>query len=360
MTNSTPALHHLFHAPASWRPALLLAAASLLAGVHPTYAQDVSQYRFAASSGTFTPITGGTAPLDLYNSSQTLAKNDGISVAIPLPFSFVYGGVARTSFQATTDGYLDFSGAGTYSQSNNADASMVGKSTVAPFYDDLNGISGAATYVVTGTAPNRVLTFEWLNWGLYTGTPTSTSVSLSFQVKLYETTNVIQFVYRPEAGALGATASARIGIQGASASVGGRGNFVSLTDATAAPVLVNNTATGAVDFNNIAARPAAGQIYTFTPSTTTAARPALGAGSLEVFPNPAQRAFTLRLPALATERTAQFTLLNSLGQSVQARSLDLAAAGTQTQVDVSSLAPGLYTLRVQAGGQVATQQIAVQ
>jgi len=360
MVNSTSAPHYLFKVLAAGRPALLLAAAALLLGARASHAQDVSRYTFAASSGTFTPITGGTAPLDLYNASQTLAKNDGISVAIPLPFSFVYGGVARTSFQATTDGYLDFSGAGTFSQSNNADASMVGKSTVAPFYDDLNGISGAATYVVTGTAPNRVLTFEWLNWGLYTGSSASTSVSLSFQVKLYETTNVIQFVYRPETGALGATASARIGIQGASAAVGGRGNFMSLTDATAAPVLVNNAATGAVEFNNISARPAAGQVYTFTPSTTTAARPALSAGSVEIFPNPAQRAFTLRLPAMAAERTAQLTLLNSLGQSVQTRSLNLAAAGTQTQVDVSSLAPGLYTLRVQAGSQMASQQVAVQ
>ena len=360
MVNSTSAPHYLSQVLTAGRPALLLAAASLLLGAHASHAQDVSRYTFAASSGTFTPITGGTAPLDLYNASQTLAKNDGISVAIPLPFSFVYGGVARTSFQATTDGYLDFSGAGTFSQSNNADISMVGKNTVAPFYDDLNGISGAATYVVTGTAPNRVLTFEWLNWGLYTGSSASTSVSLSFQVKLYETTNVIQFVYRPETGALGATASARIGIQGTSAAVGGRGNFVSLADATAAPVLVNNAATGATEFNNITARPAAGQVYTFTPNTTTAARAALGAGSVEVFPNPAQHAFTLRLPALAAERTAQFTLLNSLGQSVQTRSLGLAAAGTQTQVDVSSLAAGLYTLRVQAGSQVASQQVAVQ
>ena len=340
------------------RPALL-AAALFLGVAAPSHAQNVSQYTFAASSGTFTPITGGTVPRDLYNANETLAKNDGISVAIPMPFTFLYGGIARTSFQATTDGYLDFSGAGTYSQSNNADPSMVGKSTIAPFYDDLNGISGAASYVVTGTAPNRVLTFEWLNWGLYTGTPTTTSVSLSFQVKLYETTNVIQFVYRPETGALGATPSARIGIQGASAVINGRGNFVSLTDATASPALVNN-ATSTTEFNSITTRPAAGQIYTFTPSTTTAARSALAAGSVEVFPNPAQRAFTLRLPALAAERTAQFTLLNSLGQSVQARSLDLAAAGTQTQVDVSSLAPGIYTLRVQAGSQVATQQVAVQ
>lgn len=337
----------------------MLAAFLGVLATQASQAQNVSLYTFAASSGTFTPITGGTVPADLYVATETLSKNDGISVAIPLPFAFSYGGVARTSFQATTDGYLDFSGAGTYSQSNNADASAVGKSVIAPFYDDLNGISGTASYLVTGTAPNRVLTFQWLNWGFYTGNSASTTVSLSFQVKLFETTNVIQFIYRPEAGAPGVTPTARIGIQGATATVNGRGNFVSLADASASPVLVTNTVATNLEFNNISTRPATGQVYTFTPNVSTATRSAFGEGSLSVFPNPTQGAFTLQLPALGAERQAQVSVFNSLGQQLQTRSVELSPAGTQTQVDVSNLAAGIYTLRVQAGSQVATQQLAV-
>lgn len=326
-------------------PALLLAC---LLGARPGQAQDVSLYQFAASSGTFTPLTGGTV-------LPALAANDAISANITLPFTFYYGGRASTTVQATTDGYLDLRGSSTFSQSVNALGQ--GLSTIAPYYDDLSGVGGTASYAVTGSAPSRVFTFEWLNWR---DDYTAAAPNLSFQVKLYEGTNVVQFVYRPEAGAFDNTkASASIGLDGGTTTVGSRGNFISLTNASAAPTVVNN-ATAALPVNTINTRPAAGQVYTFTPAATLAVGQALGAGQLEVFPNPAHRAFTLRLPALATGRTAQVTLFNSLGQQVQSQSLAVSAASTQAQVDVAALAAGLYLVRVQAGSQVAVRQLTVE
>ena len=337
------------HRQSAW----LVATLALLAVARPGQAQNVSQYTLAASSGTFTAITGGTVPHDFYVPTNTISANDGISEVITLPFPFTYGGVARTTLQATTDGYLDFRGNSTFSQSiNTLDG---GLSTLAPFYDDLTGINGTASYLTTGTAPNRVFTFQWLNWGV--GFAPTTPASLSFQVKLYETTNVIQFVYRQEAGAF-TSSSASIGLSGGTATAAGRANFISLVDASASPTIVNN-ATTTTSVTTIATRPATNQVYTFTPSVITATRSALGAGSLAVFPNPAQGAFTLRLPALGAERQAQVCLFNSLGQQLQAQVLELSPAGTQAQVDVSNLAAGLYTVRVQAGSQVATQQVAV-
>ena len=94
-------------------------------------------------------------------------------------------------------------------------------------------------------------------------------------------------------------------------------------------------------------------------ATGLATRAAIGLGNLEVFPNPAQHVFTLRLPALAGERTVNLTLVNSLGQVVQTRSIELTADGTDIQVDVRMLAAGLYTMRVQAGAQAAAQQVVV-
>jgi hypothetical protein len=84
------------------------------------------------------------------------------------------------------------------------------------------------------------------------------------------------------------------------------------------------------------------------------------AGEVSLYPNPASRAFTLALPALTGERTAQVSLLNSLGQQVRSSSVALVAAGTQTRVDVAGLAPGLYTVRVQAGAQTAIRQVVVE
>jgi hypothetical protein len=82
--------------------------------------------------------------------------------------------------------------------------------------------------------------------------------------------------------------------------------------------------------------------------------------AVSVFPNPAHQDFTLRLPAMAGQRTAQLTLINALGQQVQSRTVQLNAAGTDTQMNVSGLAKGIYTLRIQTAEQVATKQVSVE
>ena len=453
-------------------------------------AQDVESYQMTATAGTFTPITGGTTV-------ALLAQADATSPVIALPFMFFYGGTGYTALQATTRGYLNFTfenvayARNTFGIANNY---------AAPLWDELSGTGGTASYVVTGTAPSRVFTFQWLNWRW----PASAAVAnISFQAKLYEGSNLIQFIYQPEAGPfVGANASATIGLDGGSIYAGENGgyyNFVSLSDASASPSLVNNLYPAGRSVDNINTRPTAGQTYTFTPlndycghatplvygsavlgstlnattfrdprtactvggtgtpssspgvfytltgngqtvtvstcsgptatggntklfvysgscgnftcvgnnddvlsggcgtnplassvtfptqsgtqyyvfvqyaqpgatglfglrvsATGLATRAALGAGSLEVFPNPAARAFTLQLPALTGERTAQLMLLNSLGQAVQTRTVPLTPTGTQTQVDVQTLPAGFYTVRVQAGGQVATRQLVVE
>ncbi len=333
---------------AAWRGTVFFFLLLVVVAARPCQAQDVSMYQFAASSGTFTPLVGGTA-------LPGLSANDAISDNIPLPFTFYYGGKACTTLQATTDGYIDMRGGSTYSQSINSLG--VGRSTMAPYYDDLTGIYGTASYAVAGSAPSRVFTFQWLNWA---DSYTAAAANISLQVRLYEGTNVIQFVYRPEAGPFDSgSASASIGIDGGSVMAGSRGNFISLTSASANPAVVNN-ATTALAFNTINALPSAGQTYTFTPAAALAVRSALGAGHLELFPNPAQHACTLHLPTLAAARTAQVTLCNSLGQQLQARTLELLPTGTQLQLDLSSLAPGLYHVRVQAGSQVASLPLTVQ
>lgn len=133
---------------------------------------------------------------------------------------------------------------------------------------------------------------------------------------------------------------------------------------TASPVLLNglagNTAYTVSVVGNCGGGAATAATATFTTGVLTATRNALGAGVLAAFPNPASRAFTLSLPAVAGARTAALALYNGLGQQVQARTLALAPAGTQALLDVSGLAPGLYTVRVQAGSQAASLSVTLQ
>ena len=119
-----------------------------------------------------------------------------------------------------------------------------------PYWDDLNGFGHIAYYQTTGTAPNRVFTFEWNGWGVYAGTGTG-----NFQVKLYEGTNVIDFCY-------GASTysgnSATIGIANSTT------DYKTLNNSSAAPV-----ASGATFTTSVASTPANGQVYRWTPCTVT-------------------------------------------------------------------------------------------
>ncbi|HEX8425298.1 T9SS type A sorting domain-containing protein [Hymenobacter sp.] len=187
-----------------------------------------------------------------------LLTDDALSSTIQLGFSFAYDGSIYTQLQASSNGFLTFNTANTaLGQENNLTAASAPRPLLAPLWDDLSGIAsangGAASYLTTGTAPNRVFTFEWRNflWDYDAPAP-----AVSFQVKLYEGSNNIEFIYRREAGTLN-SASASIGLGGLGT---GAGSFLALNNASATP-----TASSTVDPLNIAAVPATGQIYRFAP-----------------------------------------------------------------------------------------------
>jgi hypothetical protein len=66
---------------------------------------------------------------------------------------------------------------------------------LAPFYDDMTTQGGSdplgtsIKYLLSGTAPNQILTIEWVGMAVYG----NTSPNLNFQVKLYETSGRIEF-----------------------------------------------------------------------------------------------------------------------------------------------------------------------
>src|ERR1043165_2332607 len=157
------------------------------------YAQTASQYTFSTATTTYTNNTGG--------SNMSILGDDIMdATAYNIGFNFTFAGVPYSQFRVNSNGWLTFGTGTTTSDMRINTQTGMGTFTPAlmPLYDDLEGPVGTATYVTTGTAPNRVLTVEWRNWEWYY---TVTAPSLSFQIKLYETTNVIEFVYRQEAQA---------------------------------------------------------------------------------------------------------------------------------------------------------------
>ncbi|WP_118973509.1 Ig-like domain-containing protein [Taibaiella koreensis] len=235
-----------------WRQSMVPLILSLLLGIHlPLHAQiPASSYIFSAQAGTFTEITGGTA--------VTAIQDDDVqSAVINIGFNFTYCGNVYTSFRTNSNGWITFGGGTTdpVAMRENSTANMATlKPLLMPLWDDLNGNAGNASYLVSGASPNRVFTFQWKNWKWYW----NGAVNISYQVKLYETTNVIEYVYRQEAsaGTPGGTGGCTIGIGDGAATP----TYLSLNNAGATP-----TASATIFTTDIQTRPATGQIYRFTP-----------------------------------------------------------------------------------------------
>ncbi len=220
-------------------------------------AQSISKYLFSSLSGTYAYLpTTATAPALASGSA-----NEGLYPNIPIGFDFFYLGRRVNTVQPSTNGWLIL-GPNVASASvaaNNFNSFSLPSDFVAPLWDDLDMSSGTFRYQTSGTAPNRIFTAEWRNveWNWNT----NTSV-ISFQVKLFETTGVIQFEYAQESGSV-AGASASIGIRGFDNSSSNA--FISLTNASGSP-----TSSTSISTNNINSKPANGQIYRFSNGNVNA------------------------------------------------------------------------------------------
>lgn len=224
-----------------WSVLLMVAFMTSLSG----FAQTAASYGFSTFTGTFTPLVGGTS------TSLAATADDAISTTFPIGFSFTYCGTAYTTVQASSNGVLLFGSGRTGTATNNlATTTATQRPGVAPLWDD-NQLTSGVTYQLSGASPNQVLTVEWLNleWNYSSGTSV-----ISYQVMLYETTNVIECLYRQEATAVNA-GSASIGIMGTAST-----DFISLQNSSASPTISTSAST-----NTINAKPATGQGYRFSP-----------------------------------------------------------------------------------------------
>ncbi len=216
-------------------------------------AQTANTYLYVPSAGaTLDPMTGATTILNTGNDDTPSALQN-------IGFNFVYEGVTYTQFSITPDGFVKLGAPVAVSQFTNAITSTTNIPKLFPFWDDLaTGTTGSGQFVVTGSAPNRILKIQW-----FVTIPRNTAgaANSTFQAWLYETTNAIEFRY----GAVGgATLSASIGINGTTAT-----NFISITTpaGTSSTTVANNANT---------AWPGNGTMYTFLPPAPCTAPPTGG------------------------------------------------------------------------------------
>ena len=147
--------------------------------------------------------------------------DDNLSEILPIGFPFLYQDGTYSSFLISTNGFITLntstastgSGSGAYNY-NNSNLSNVGPNAspaiIAPFYEDmvcqgnpgnLGSLNSSMFYQTTGTSGSRILTVEWLGMETYN----NTGPDLNFQIKLYEATGEIEFIYGVMEGFNGTT-----------------------------------------------------------------------------------------------------------------------------------------------------------
>lgn len=150
-------------------------------------AQPISYYTFSSSNIAYEPLQGS---IELGNS-----LNAGISFNnVPLGFSFVYGGLTSQEITVHSGGYIKFDGPITYPFDNYSPLTDV--TTDDYIISPLGGVlssdneTGKLSYTTNGTSPNRVFILEWNDYE-----SSFTDHNYNFQLKLHETSNLIEFHY---------------------------------------------------------------------------------------------------------------------------------------------------------------------
>ncbi len=208
-----------------------------------------STYVFTTSSESFAYLSGSTSAAGIH-------CDDCNITGIPIGFNFPFCGTNYTTVSASSNGFISLIST-TNSSLTNSMATMAG---IAPMlqimWDDMWGTSGAtASYLTSGTAPNRIFTFEWRNWRTFANSGTGPAISM--QMRLYETSGRIQMLYKRESSAGSYNPpGATIGIAASTT------DWQTLPNTGTTPVPSSTVFT-----TSIASWPATDQVYQWDPPT---------------------------------------------------------------------------------------------
>jgi hypothetical protein len=244
-----------------------LAALALTFFALGSNAQTAASYLFNAFGGTYTPITGGTEVFEVETDDQSSFS------MLPIGFNFNFCGTSYNTFKANSNGWISFADVFPNAGEMRTNSSFnLGVMTpmLQVLWDDQAGYNGGVfKYTTTGTTPNQVCTIEWTGWTWYYYVCCNT---ISYQIKLYETSNIIEFVYQQGPDPLdGFAESATIGIANSST------DFQTLSDAS-----TNPTPSSTIFYEFISQKPATGQIYQWAPPLPCTGTPTAGTATASV------------------------------------------------------------------------------
>lgn len=200
--------------------ALTVLSFSLLTGVSAN--AQVSSYVVSSIANAFVSLPAPAGGANKIALSSTATATDDAIFPLALPFGFTFNGTAYASganMNVSMNGFVTF-GATAPSLTNYTpiSGSEAYAGAISVYGRDLDLIAPSTTinvsYIVTGSAPNRILKIEWFvrrSSGATTGIDTNT---FPFQLWLYETTNVIEMHYQTFAPSSATATTGQVGLRG--------------------------------------------------------------------------------------------------------------------------------------------------
>ncbi len=255
------------------RRLLLLASIPFLACLFtPTDLSAQLQYLFL--QGTGTQATGTFTGLGFAHTVGTQWGTTFASSSVGIGFSFEFEGTTHTTARVYHNGAVVLGG-GTIPSPTGYDLNGTGQPVLAPFWDAMrisDGEGGQCTgssvdYGTIGTAPNRTFVVTWRNMGLGQSGPLGFQ-DATFQLRLHETTNRIEFYYEELDGSY-PSCSQWVGntAHQTSAAIGIANGTEYLSVAPSGSSTVSSTRETSVDVSRTAI--SGGTVYTFCPGGVT-------------------------------------------------------------------------------------------
>jgi hypothetical protein len=187
------------------------------------------------------------------------AQDDTASAVTNIGFDYWYDGVRQTQFSVNANGLLRLGGTAVSTGFTNSLASTTDAPKIGAYWDDLcTGTNGKVHFKLIGAAPTRKLIVEWQNMQITRGAGCAGTGNGTFQLWLFETTGVIEFVYGSIQAANAVDGGYSVGLQSGVAT-----NFASVTTTgnTVSYATANNAQTNTIP---------SGTAYVFTPNIPNA------------------------------------------------------------------------------------------
>ncbi len=208
-----------------------------------TQAQSTANYAFSTNTTGSLALDANGNSVDMSSGTTQLVAadiDDTSSSGTSIGFNFPFFGSQFTQFYATSNGVVQLGNSAPSSTLYVLSGGSVASPRLGAFVADLRtGTLGKVHYKVVGSAPNRTLVIEFLNMSLtYVASPGSNDGT--YQVRLYETTGSIEYIYGSMFRNSSTTSNAAIY---AGFSVG------SLVNTTASITTATNTVSNGATFN---------------------------------------------------------------------------------------------------------------